>query len=104
MGDLIDREKVIEAVKRYGKEAISAGRKILDPVDDIVAISRMIAAMPAVDAAPVVHGRWKGANRNMYGAISGQCSICGLFSGLWMRNMPYKYCPYCGAKLEENAK
>lgn len=44
MGDLIDREKVIEAVKRYGKEAISAGRKILDPVDDIVAISRMNAA------------------------------------------------------------
>ena len=57
MGDLIDLEKVIEAVKRYRKEAISAGRKILDPVDDIVAISRMIAAMPAVDAVPVVHGR-----------------------------------------------
>lgn len=29
MGDLIDREKVIEAVKRYGKEAISAGRLYL---------------------------------------------------------------------------
>lgn len=29
MGDLIDREKVIEAVKRYWKEAISAGRLYL---------------------------------------------------------------------------
>lgn len=104
MSELIERKEALEAIKKYGKDAISAGRRTIDPVDDIVELCNMLTALPAVDAAPVVHGRWKGANRNMYGAISGQCSICGLFSGLWMRNMPYKYCPYCGAKLEENAK
>lgn len=57
MGDLIDRKTAIEAVKNYGKDAISAGRETLDPVDDIVDMVRVIDALPAVDAVPVVHGR-----------------------------------------------
>lgn len=100
MGDLIDREKVIEAVKRYGKEAISAGRKILDPVDDIAAISRMIAAMPAVDAVPVVHGRWIPRKGKWF--VYFQCSVCGekisypSADGKALTN----YCPNCGAKMD----
>lgn len=54
MGDLIERKEAIETIKKYGKDAISAGRKHIDPVDDIVELCNMLAALPAVDAAPVV--------------------------------------------------
>lgn len=54
MADLIEREIAIERIKSYGGNAISAGRKNLDPVDDIIEISRMISDIPTVDAVPVV--------------------------------------------------
>ena len=43
----------------------------------------------AVDAAPVVHGRWKRRGRNL-----GECSECG--EVVMVR---YPYCPNCGANM-----
>ena len=57
-----------------------------------------IMRFPISDVQEVRHGRWINENR-MYGTISAQCSVCGLFSGVWLHNAPYKYCPNCGAKL-----
>lgn len=91
MGDLIERDELLEKM----------------PKDDKLLsyyVRRMIVDAPAVDAVPVVHGKWESKNRNMYGTVSGQCSTCGMYAGLWMRNMPYKYCPYCGAKMDGEGK
>ena len=52
------------------------------------------------DMQEVRHGRWINESRHMYGPISAQCSVCKLFSGTWLRNEPYKYCPHCGAKMD----
>lgn len=99
MDDLIERKEAIEAIKKYGKDAISAGRRKLDQVDDIAAISRMIAAMPAVDAVPVVHGRWIPRKGKWF--VYFQCSVCGekisypSADGKALTN----YCPNCGAKM-----
>ena len=60
-------------------------------------------APPAADVVPVVHGKWEKTSK-CYGAIAGHCSICGLASGLWCVNMPYKYCPYCGARMDGDRK
>ena len=57
MGDLIERKEAIKAIKKYGKDALSAGRRTLDPVDDIIELCNMLAALPAVEDMPVVHGR-----------------------------------------------
>lgn len=98
MGDLIDRKTAIEAVKKYGKDAISAGRETLDPVDD-VELCRVIDALPAVDAAPVVHGRWIPRKGKWFAYF--QCSVCGekisypSADGKALTN----YCPNCGAKM-----
>ena len=53
--------------------------------------------LPTVDAAPVVHGRWKeGYLIHKYG-----CSCCGA-----RQDRISPYCPNCGAKMDggnENA-
>lgn len=62
-----------------------------------------IDGMPAADVAPVRHGRWV-ISRTDYGWNGAEfptrckCDQCG-------REVPYqdrdKYCPNCGAKMEE---
>jgi hypothetical protein len=48
----IDAEKVIECIKDYAQRAIEDGRKTLDSVDDIVAVLKIIYALPAAEIAP----------------------------------------------------
>lgn len=53
MSDYISRETAIRLIKYYAKSVISAGRKSLDPVDDIIVMSRMIATLtPSADVEP----------------------------------------------------
>lgn len=42
----IEQNAVIEAIKVFGKNAIEAGKKQLDTVDDIVALINVIEEMP----------------------------------------------------------
>lgn len=75
------------------------------------AAQRVIAQLPAVDAAPVVHGRWMDKKQNSY-TRQVTCSVCngaapfiGISSDDYGRNMhggfsKTKYCPHCGALLD----
>lgn len=92
MSELIERKEAIEAIKKYGKDALSAGRKHIDPVDDIVELCNMLAALPAVEATPVVHGKWK---PDPYCYHVFHCSVCD--SPFWAMRA---YCPNCGAKMD----
>lgn len=84
-------------IKDYGKGAIACGIKTLDPVDDIVAIAGIVDCMPAVDAAPVIHGHW--IDHALGFLLSHTtCSRCGFNKdGLSHPN----YCEECGAKMDE---
>ncbi|MBQ1777940.1 MAG: hypothetical protein IIZ93_07260 [Acidaminococcaceae bacterium] len=53
---------------------------------------------PTVDAVPVVHGRWKEAPGVDFFWV---CSACGYPSEAFAANVLYKYCPRCGARMEE---
>lgn len=60
-----------------------------------------IESFPNADVAPVVHGRWIDAYPDiepnpmfMYGF----CSECGFEQGI---SKYLKYCPNCGAKMDE---
>ena len=64
----------------------------------------MIEDMPAVDVAPVRHGRWIDAYPDiepnpmfMYGI----CSECGFEQAI---SKYLKYCPDCGAKMDGGAE
>lgn len=45
--EYIERSKVIEVIKDYGKNAIEDGQKTLDPVDDILLLVGAVNMIPA---------------------------------------------------------
>ena len=61
------------------------------------------------DAVPVVHGKWdKGTDSDWH-----ICEECGaevdisMGTGVWVKGVELyelKYCPYCGAKMDEERK
>jgi predicted RNA-binding Zn-ribbon protein involved in translation (DUF1610 family) len=70
-------------------------------------IKALISVLPAVDAAPVVHGRWvdedfpyKDANANP--RVTAICSNCGNIAHRMEHGYSIlsKYCPNCGAKMD----
>lgn len=69
-------------------------------------INRYFEEVPAVDAAPVVHGRWVKMTGMMPPEYHGhyECSECGWhMKGLrnsWTREEDMKYCPNCGARMD----
>ena len=46
---------------------------------------------PTIEAEPVRHGHW-----NIVEGMPTQCSCCGYY----VKQKTYKYCPYCGARME----
>ena len=59
MGDLIDRDKIYEAVYDLACKSVGViGGISEDYAYGLREAAHMIEEAPAVDAAPVVHGRW----------------------------------------------
>ena len=70
-------------------------------IDDM---KTMIDDAPAVDAEIVKNGHWKVHERaylenNAFYRDLYECSICGV-----MNNEDTHYCPWCGAKMEDEEK
>lgn len=81
MGDLISRDYVLSEYDRQHKGPPGGARKIMEEA-------------PAVDAMPVVHGRWIFVAWHK-GLKVMECSIC--------RKRAYgatAYCPTCAAKMD----
>ena len=97
MSDYISRETAIKLIKYYAKSVISAGRESLDPVDDIIVMSQMIATLtPSADVEPVRHVRRKVWGIDEYYGEWLQCPRC-----LYSENASNaKYCGGCGAKID----
>ena len=53
---------------------------------------RIIENMPCADVQPVKRGQWIGVDYDTFF----KCSECGHMTD-WQR---YKYCPYCGARMD----
>ena len=58
-----------------------------------------VDAMPTLDVAPVVHGRWK-----LLVSGNGVCSVCHFTTvHVWDFDSSLSYCPNCGAKMDGGA-
>lgn len=97
MAEYIKRETAVRAVM---------AAKWVDGSDGAMAME-IVMTTPAVDVAPVVHGRWV-LHYTAIGAPYTECSRCctdiaapmvgGGLLKLDMREMPY--CPICGAQMD----
>ena len=59
--------------------------------------AKRVNTMPAVDIAPVRHGRWETSSDRPDSLI---CSVCNCGFDMWKHD-PHNYCPNCGAKMQE---
>lgn len=104
--DYIDREKVKQLIKNFGKGAIEDGQKALDPVDDIILLAAAVDLIHTDEVAEVRRGKWNTFIENGVGWWK-ECSVCG---AKWMLNSSTHVCeatPYCyncGAKMDGGSR
>lgn len=67
------------------------------PVVHFGAVIDLIGAAPTIEAKPVVHAHWKGKPLAGYATV--RCSACN--SCFSENNGRWKYCPECGAQMDE---
>lgn len=87
MAECINREAAIRDLLNDAPEQVSYSRE--DAAD-------CIRYMDATDVAPVRHGRWLCGD---YYDIGDVCSECDWDSQ--MTHPSYRYCPNCGARMDE---
>jgi rubrerythrin len=84
-----------EAFKLWAKHFLTNSSTLLDVID---------RTTPA-DVEPVIHGHWiyecsLPSASEIGEALLWKCSVCGYISF----NISTKYCPNCGAKMDEDTK
>lgn len=93
MDDLISRAWVLAEYDRQHKGPPGGARKIMEEA-------------PAVDAVPVVHGRWIGYPECLGydGAYHDEHIVCSACHSVWNiidnDTERFDYCPACGAKMD----
>ena len=98
MIELIDRQALKDAVKRYAGEPIKQNDRKCQAI--CLDMLGTIDAQPTIDAVPVRHAKWKitGANRVDCSACGHSiCFACVLSKGSLQG---YSYCPNCGARMD----
>lgn len=67
--------------------------------DTFIIVRRILNKFQTADVAPIVHGKWIERwheNKHVIGDMA--CSVCG---AQMLLTFP-KYCPECGAKMDNN--
>lgn len=121
MAEYIEREAALREIER--REALMVGDKRVS----VDAMKSFIKNRPAVDVAPVVHGRWileaHDERVNYRWNVTAECSECcdeqkEIWAGFFPNVPPpiardaalvsaesvklSNYCPNCGAKMDED--
>lgn len=94
MDEYIKRQAAIKAIYDSDPNGI---RRALG--FNVRQIEEALRAIPAADVAPVRHGRW--ALNKKYGDY--ECSECGQgdVNAMDFTNLKMRYCPSCGAKMDD---
>lgn len=92
--------RAIENTKRYHgavytKDLFSDNPQKI-PYLQAAKVLRKVSDAPAVDVAPVVHGRWITHYRSGTPVAEGYVSTC---CDMWSKHKR-NYCPNCGAKMD----
>jgi len=60
----------------------------------------LVEDAPTIEAKPIKHGKWW---QDMFG-IFWVCSACNMPTDVKSASKYFKYCPFCGAKMEGEAE
>ncbi len=101
---LIDADQMaLDESEAYMAAQVQIQDNVLRGINEIVhrKIQMLLADTPAVDAVPVVHGRWIEDHDYL------KCPKCGVmvkwdFTFFDIGN--WNYCPNCGAKMDEKGE
>lgn len=85
MDELISRAYVLAEYDRQHKGPPGGARKIMEDA-------------PAVDAVPVVHGRWVPSKYKGFCECS-ECHDVFVYTE-WLTGGKWSFCPNCGAKMD----
>ena len=95
---LIDAEAFLKMeIDRCGSAPLVGTR-----TSDNEYLSDRLKKAPTIEAKPVVHGRWIG--KPICGNDNCRCSECGSWHHIHANlrgEVMQKYCPSCGAKMDE---
>jgi len=96
MADLIFRKAAIEYLMTNMGWHDEDGYAVDDADEKRGIITDLVNGIPAVDAAPVVHGRWT-TKRTWKHDGEWYCSVCDYEPIVFMES---NYCPNCGARMD----
>lgn len=99
MAEYIERDLTVQKILEVG----IANYQGQYPNIGMVHAANIVKYMPAADVAPVVHAKWL-INTDEF-TPKKRCTNCGynkpIAAGERLREEPEKYCPNCGAKMED---
>ena len=102
MGRLIDIDRLCnDLAKRWS----IADKKKEDIIRAVMAdvVTPIVVSQPTVDAVPVRHGRWIRvySRPGVFKYLGWTCDQCGQRTGNEYAPQWYKFCPNCGALMDE---
>ena len=91
--NLINRESAADILEAKSQMSIATDAQIV-----FAAASRMVRLLAAIDAAPVLHGRWVPSESPAHLTVI-KCSECNtMYQRRWKAYC--NFCPNCGAKMD----
>ena len=99
MAELIDRNALLKVLIHRVK-GNEDNFIVLGTNNTLSLVEEWVRSIPAIDAVPVVHGRWI---EHSHLEVGGECSVCG-WQFQWFENAEAHYCPHCGAKMDGGRK
>lgn len=100
--DFISRSELLAEIDQERKRHIDSGNYGAEHLM-VHSLRRLVEEAHAVDAAPVVHGRWiekqeatSWCDDDVF--VFYECSVCHDQDGIYSDK--FSYCPNCGAKMD----
>lgn len=101
MAKYIDKDEVVDMLRRWGQEAAETNSAEADAFE---AVAYELQYFPAADVAPVVHARWTNPSWTTY--KHGTCSACNWVNTTGAHCNGFRkpnFCPNCGARMDKEA-
>lgn len=99
MTEYIDKSAAVRILEAKSDMAVCT-----DAQPYFMAAAKMIGLLPSADVAPVIHARWHYTDAYPHGVYCSNCNRKFLHNMEWIGiyDIPTKYCPNCGAKMDES--